>query len=84
MAGDQGNSFEDVEVVGEQVGRQAEHRLELDRRSIGHHQLVDDREADRVAKRSMPLGAAHRRFVTHVRTISRPLSMSQYTLSDCG
>ena len=58
-AGDQPDLLEHVQVMGEEVGRDAGEALELDRSAIGARQLVHDREAGRIAEGGVPLRSKH-------------------------
>ena len=50
---DQADPLQHVEVVGQEVGLDPEAAAQLDRRPVGHGQLVDDGEADRVTEGGM-------------------------------
>ena len=53
---DQPDLLEHVEVVRHQVRLDAGEMAQLDRGAIRDRQLVDDRQADRIAQRAVPCG----------------------------
>ena len=64
---DQPDLLEHVEMVGEEVGRDARERLELARGAVGPGQLLDDGEAGGIAERGVTLGS--QRYRVHTWTI---------------
>ena len=79
-AGDQPDLLEHVEVVGEQVRRDAGEPLQLDRGAVGAGQLVDDRQSGGIAERGVPLRSErHSDPRTEIMT---QLMMSQELLSE--
>ena len=61
-AGDQPDLLEHVEVVGEQVRRDAGEVLQLDRRAVRADELVDDGQTGGIAERGVPLRTEHHRI----------------------
>jgi hypothetical protein len=65
VAGDHVDLLQHVEMMREKVGRKVEAGGELDRRTIGERQIVDNGQSDGVAEGGVAQGTASREIIDH-------------------